>query len=88
MKVSGCNDNLQDVTDRVRCKVRSPLDRFLASLKEPLFESVVSIWVNLPRTGKMAKMWHFFYLLWSSAVTNQFDFFVNFSQLFCRDSAR
>ena len=32
------------------------------------------IWVNFPRTGKMVKMWHFFYFFWSSAVTKRFDF--------------
>ena len=50
--MSSCNDALQDVTDRVRCKVRSPLDRFLASIKEPLFESVVSIWAMPIREGR------------------------------------
>ena len=46
-------------------------------------ELTLDIWVNFLRTGKMVKMWLFF---WTSAVTKRFDFF-NFSQLFWRDFA-
>ena len=52
-----------------------------------LFMDHPIIRVKFPRTGKMVKMWHFFYIFWSSAVTKQFDFF-NFFQLFWINFAR
>ena len=45
-----------------------------------LHPTFLHIWVNFPKTGKMVKMWNFFYFFWSSAVTKLFDVF-DFSQL-------
>ena len=41
---------------------------FLKSILPPM----LIIWVNFPRTGKMVKMWQFFYLFFYSVVTNCF----------------